>query len=100
MTEWNNNDYNNWIEKEQPLNIDVIKLYTQYSKIKSLDGIGKLPNLQILDCSYKPTGLQTFFNLIALNFYNNMLKSLEGIETLHNLEKLDCSNNLLQPVLF
>ena len=74
---WTSKEYNEWIQKGHPINLNVTKLNISFSNIESLNGIQNLYNLKELNCSH------------------TQLISLNGIENLHNLKRLDCNHNNL-----
>ena len=78
----------------------IIGLSCSYMKLKNLDGIEQLVNLEILYCSYgnqltSLKGIENLNNLRVLYCRHNQLTSLDGIEQLTNLEILYCNHNQL-----
>ena len=93
---WTSKEYNEWIQKGCPINLNVTKLNISFSNIKSLNGIENLHNLTTLNCSNNQLislkGIENLINLTYLNCSYNQLTSLNGIENLHKLINVKCDD--------
>jgi Leucine-rich repeat (LRR) protein len=77
-------------------NLSIRSLHITNSPLKTLDGIGALPDLHDLDISNTPiTDLKPIAkmsNLAKLSFAGTEVRKLDALELLSFLEYLDCSN--------
>ncbi|MCQ2252689.1 MAG: leucine-rich repeat domain-containing protein [Bacteroidales bacterium] len=66
----------------------------------SLDGVDKLPQLLVLDCSYTHvddlTPLQSLKLLEVLNVSNTDIKTTRSLQYVRTLKDVDCSNTAIQ----
>lgn len=79
------------------------RLYLHDSDLKTIDGLGNLTKLEILNCGNNKMenldGLGNLTSLTELHCDHNYLTSLKGIENLTNLTVLRCHNNKFSPEL-
>ena len=89
------NDFSEIINPEE-----VIELNCSGNKLRTLEGINNLTNLQKLNCSENELrtleGISNLINLQVLYCSDNKLRTLEGINNLINLQKLICFENELR----